>query len=322
MKFAIIGCGSIGSRHARNLISLGHEVYLYDLIVDKATTLARELNAKVYGDLTPADANVDAWIICTPPWKHLELAKLAITHRFHVFIEKPISHTMDGVGDLLKKANESGLTVAVGYQLRFDNGLLKMKELIDSGVIGDVLHISAEYGHSLTKWHPHEDYRKLYTAHRNMGGGIILDASHEIDYVRWLLGDESASHISCYSGTQSDLDIDVEDTADILIRIYSGDERQIMVNIHVDMTQQIYTRWCKVVGSKGDLIWSKGYDGFILHNCTKIPYTKNDPYLDEMKAFIDCVQNGPSRIDISALETLKIAVTALKASQELKALPL
>ena len=140
MKFAIIGCGSIGSRHARNLISLGHEVFLHDVMENKATTLAQELSAKVYDDTTPADAHVDAWIICTPPFKHLETAKLAITQGFHAFIEKPISHTIDGVGDLLKRANESGLTVAVGYQLRFDNGLLKMKELIDTGVIGDVLH--------------------------------------------------------------------------------------------------------------------------------------------------------------------------------------
>ena len=310
MKFAIIGCGSIGSRHARNLITLGHEVYVSDTLPSREEALAGELKCGIYDFKVP----VAAWVICAPPAAHLTIINEAISRNIHVFVEKPISHTMDGVGDMLERANEAGLCVAAGYQLRFDSGLLKMKEMIGAGDIGEILHVSAEYGNNLSKWHPYEDYRKLYTARREMGGGIILDASHEIDYVRWLLGDNYHPVIlSCFANKYSNLDIDVEDSADIMITYYRHSNHKVSVNIHVDMNQQVPTRWCKVVGSEGNLIWSRDYNGFILLNCTMIPVDKNDPYIDEMKVFIDRVQKGPAIIDRGAVETLMIATAALRA---------
>ena len=120
---------------------------------------------------------------------------------------------MDGVDEVISKAKEKNLILQVGYQFRFHPGLRLAKQLLDEDRIGKLLSIRAEFGYYLPYWHPKEDYRNLYTIRL----GIILDASHEIDYVRWLAGSE-VSEVSCFAGHLSSLETESEDTAEINLR--------------------------------------------------------------------------------------------------------
>jgi len=249
LTFLVIGCGSIGKRHAENLLGLGQRVLIYDKDADKMAALV-----KAYPDMMPYDVKshhikIDAFIICTPPNLHIPFAFEGLEHDSHLFIEKPLSHNMDRVDELLHKAEEMNRVVQVGYQLRFNKGLKLVKKMISEGKIGKVQTIRAEFGQYLPNWHMDEDYQNLYTAHKDEGGGIILDASHEIDYVCWLIN-ELPRFVVCKADKLSDLNIDCEDTAEIIL-----DFDGILASIHVDMIQKDYVRHCRITGTKGWLLW-------------------------------------------------------------------
>ena len=128
-------------------------------------------------------------VITTPTASHLSLALEAAEHGCHLFIEKPLAHAWQGVDRLVDLVEHGRLVTLVGCNLRFHPGLRAVKNLLAEKAVGRVIAVRAEVGQYLPDWHPEEDYRKNYSARRALGGGIVLDAIHEIDYVRWLLGE-------------------------------------------------------------------------------------------------------------------------------------
>jgi predicted dehydrogenase len=73
--------------------------------------------------------------------------------------------------------------------MRFHPGIARLKELLNKDVIGKAVSARLQVGHYLPDWHPEEDYRQSYSAIKSMGGGVILDSIHELDYIRWLIGE-------------------------------------------------------------------------------------------------------------------------------------
>ena len=150
-------------------------------------------------------------LICTPPVYHVEEALAALQARAHVFIEKPLSHESSGIQALISEARRRDRMVQIGYNMRFHPGLQILKELVDSGKIGRVLWLNVEAGQYLPDWRPWQHYRESYSARQELGGGIILDGSHELDYICWLLG--RPTEVTCRAEHLSSLDVDVEDSA-------------------------------------------------------------------------------------------------------------
>ena len=109
-----------------------------------------------------------------------------------------------------------GCRFQMGFQFRFHPGLLRCRELIDAGRIGKPLSFRAEWGEYLPGWHPWEDYRKSYSARKDLGGGVLLTLSHPLDYIRWFFGDPE--WIWAMNGKISDLELDVDDIAEIGMR--------------------------------------------------------------------------------------------------------
>src|SRR5690606_21417659 len=114
---------------------------------------------------------------------------------------------------------------------------------------GKPLWANIEVGQYLPDWRPWQNYRESYTARKELGGGIILDASHEIDYARWLFGEVDT--LLCMADKVSDLELNVEDCATVLMRMKSG----MQVDVHLDCIQRHYTRHCKIVGANGTMHW-------------------------------------------------------------------
>ena len=333
MHFLVIGIGSIGTRHIKNLRSLGVEVSVFDKNVDifqphislpdstpqlsRLEELVREYDVH-YADPNNRHVHYDAWIICTPPSSHLEYIVKGMQQFSHIFVEKPISHEMEYLDWVVQTSRNKDIIVQVGYQLRFHPGLVLMKKMLDDGVIGKLLSIRAEFGQYLPLWHPGQDYKTLYTGKKEEGGGIILDASHEIDYVRWLVA-SPVKKVSCYTGHLSELEIDVEDTADILLEF----EDKIIGNIHVDMVQKNYTRKCKLIGETGELEWHYPENVICQYGIDKCIYHSigiSDPYLDEMAHFIKCVEEktAPLVDACSGKKTLEIVSAAKQSAKESK----
>ena len=317
----VVGCGSIGRRHARNLKSLGvRQLGFCDTSPEALRQCREELTGEVFGDYGEAleKFKPDMVLICTPPVYHVEEALAALRAHAHVFIEKPLSHESSGIQALITEGRRSNRNVQIGYNMRFHPGMQILKELIDSGKIGRVLWLNAEAGQYLPDWRPWQNYRESYSARHELGGGIILDGSHELDYTCWLLG--RPTEVICRAEHLSSLDVDVEDSAWIYLTF--SDRRR--AEVHLDFVQRAYTRTCKVVGETGTALWdfssqevrwfSAGEPGW-----KSIPYVfeANDMYVAEMRHFLESLGAGTGpMVDLEQSRDVIRVVEAAKRSSE------
>ncbi|MFC1585959.1 Gfo/Idh/MocA family protein [Fibrobacterota bacterium] len=310
-RFLVIGCGSIGKRHIGNLLKLGVEdITAFDIDKRRLEEVEAGFKVKTLDSLEKAyESSPFAALITAPTNLHLPLAVQAAGHGCHLFIEKPLSHNLDGVDELLDIVKVKKLITLVGCNMHFHPGLRKVKELIDQGVIGNIVSARVEFGQYLPDWHPEEDYRKNYSARKELGGGIILDAIHELDYIRWLLGE--VTDIACFFGKLSNLEIETEDTASMLLRFKSG----AIGEVHVDYVQREYSRTCKITGNEGTITWDVGTACVRCFKTAKgaweeildfSEWNPNHMYLDEMNYFLNC----PEQDVIEGYKVLQLAVKA------------
>lgn len=319
MLVAVIGCGSIGKRHIYNLVSLGvQDVLAYDKDPERLAIAAAECEIdKISSFSEVLSAKPDAVVVCTPTSLHVPIALEAARGGAHLFIEKPVSHNCDGLDELLAEVKKQKLVTMIGSNFKFHPSFLKMKEILLSGVLGKVLSARCQFGQYLPDWHPWEDYRRTYSARSELGGGILLD-SHEFDYMAWFLG--KVDQVFCLLGKLSDLEIDTEDTAAIILRFKSG----TIGEMHLDYSQRTYQRNYEFFGEHGTLQWDFGDRRVWLYSAKgkkwevfEEPrnYDLNEMYVKEMRHFIDCIQSGTKPVtDLgSGCEVLK-AIMAAKVS--------
>ncbi|HAH20830.1 MAG: hypothetical protein A2Y00_03050 [Omnitrophica WOR_2 bacterium GWF2_43_52] len=324
MKYLVVGSGSIGKRRIGILNDLG--ITSID-ICDKSETRMDDVCQKYrvegrYTDYAVALAKKpDVVIICTPPVFHISIAKAAVEAGAGLMIEKPLAHNLDGVDSLIKLIQKKKAIAGVAYTLRFHKGVNLLRNIVEQKIIGKVYSVRAECGQYLPDWHPWEDYRNWYMSKKNEGGGAILDISHEIDYVRWLLGD--AKEVGCFYGTISDLQMDADDVAEILLRFKSG----AISSIHLDLLQRDYRRNCEIIGEKGTVLWDYTTKQIKVFTKEKgcwetIEYKeeRSDMFVEETKHFIKCFEKK-AQIMVSvedAAKTLAIAVSAKESSDSKK----
>jgi len=322
MKVLVVGSGSIGRRHMRNLRALGiQHLAACDPDPDRLAPMVTELGIQPFADFDKAmtATKPDFVFVCTPPVFHVPQALRAVQAGAHVFVEKPLSHTLDGVDELIAEAETRQRVVQVGYNLRFHPGLQKVKQLVEDGIIGQILWTRVEVGQYLPDWRPWQDYRQSYTARRELGGGIILDASHELDYIMWLLG--QPSEVMCMAGKVSALEVDVEDCATVLLRFASGAH----ADVHMDFVQRGYARSCKLAGERGTIIWDSPAHQVRIYQAETdswetIPYISdsNEMYVAEVQHFLGCVDQAMTPlVDLKQAKTvLKVALAAKSAAAQ------
>lgn len=321
MKILVSGCGSIGKRHLDNLKLLqAGKLIAQDISPERCAQIEKQLGIKSYQDFGQAlEAGPEVVLVCTPPSLHIHQALQAARQGCHLFIEKPLSHNLVGVDTLLTEVSRASLTVMVGCNFRFHWGMKLARKLVDSGAVGKPLFIRAQFGQYLPDWHPWEDYRRGYTAQKSLGGGIILDAIHELDYSHWLMG--PASQVFCSAGKLSDLEMDVEDTAEILLRFAGG----TMGEVHLDCVQRSYNRSFELAGSEGTITWS--YQDNVVKSYSAAakkwaelkgpsPYDANSMYVEEMRHFLDCVRaKSTPLVDLpTGKAVLEIALAAKRSA--------
>jgi predicted dehydrogenase len=205
----VVGCGSIGRRHARNLKSLGlRQLGFCDTSPRSAEAMPRGTPRGNFSD----DYNEalrkfkpDIVLICTPPVYHVEEALAALQARSsHVFIEKPLSHESSGIQVLIAEARRRDRNVRSVTTCAFIPAC-RFERAYRFGKIGRVLWLNVEAGQYLPDWRPWQNYRESYSARHELGGGIILDGSHELDYICWLLG--WPTEVTCRAEHLSSLDV-------------------------------------------------------------------------------------------------------------------
>lgn len=299
----IAGFGSIGRRHLRNLRALGHKNFV--LYRTGRSTLPDDeiLDIPVEFDLDKALAHRPvATIVANPTALHMPLALAAARAGSHLFLEKPISHTMDGVSDLRRLVAKNNLVVQVGFQFRFNPVLQKVKRRLEKGEVGPVVSVQAHWGEYLGDWHPWEDWRKSYSAKAKLGGGVLLTLCHPFDYLRWLIGDvESVSAIQSKNGG---LGIDVEDSADVLLQFKSG----ATGNVHLDYIERPGAHYIHIIGQNGIIHWDNLEDNI----------DRNIMFVSEMKHFMSSIAKNEQPLCTldDGIGALRIALGAKRSVKE------
>ncbi len=321
MRFVILGVGSIGQRHLRNLLGLGHEVLAFDADASRLAQVGAAFGVETLpAPAAAGDRKPDGVLICTPPASHLLLARQALAWSAHLFIEKPLAPDSSGVESFLAEAGVRGCRILVGSNLRFFRPLRRVKALADEGRVGRVLSVRAQCGFYLPFWKPGSDYRETYHAQAAQGGGILLDAIHEFDYLRWMFGDvlEIFGTLDRLSG----LAVDVEDFAEVTLRFTSG----VVGQLHLDYLQRSYRRNCEVIGERGTIVWdyidrrvtvfteeADRWEGF----GEPIDANHNEMFVEEMRHFVRCIdgQEAPVVDGAEALASLRLVEAAKVSSR-------
>jgi predicted dehydrogenase len=197
MRFAIVGCGLIGQKRAAAISRLGHMTILaVDRSRDRAGELAESFGARSATDFRAAveAADIDAVVVATP---HAELSAIAtacLDAGKHVLVEKPGGRNLAEVSAVTEAADAAGRVAKVGYNHRFHPAVLKAREIVDRGELGQLMFIRGRYGHG-----GRPGYEREWRFERSIsGGGELIDqGSHLIDLAHWFLGE--------FTGIQAEL---------------------------------------------------------------------------------------------------------------------
>ncbi len=321
----IIGGGSIGKRHLRNLLQLGEKnIFVVEPNEERAKTeIEKEYSVKTFRSLEEAfvDNNFEIAFVCSPSIFHMEQALFCAEKNCDLFIEKPLSHSLENVDKLLELSDDKKLVTMIGSNWKFYPLFKKMKELLENEEIGKVLSARCQFGQYLPDWHPWEDYSQGYSANQKLGGGILLD-SHEFDYLTWFLG--RVKKLACFSDKLSDLEIDTEDVAETILQFENG----IIAEIHVDYLQRFYQRNFEFFGEQGTIIWDTNAKTVVLRVKDKdeqiFPldenYDINQMYVDEVRHFLECVEtrkNSKTTLQ-RGVEVLKLICSAKESAKNNK----
>ncbi len=227
MKICFVGLGSIGTRHLRNLSALLTERkvdFSIDALRSSARPLPEEVNRLINKQYTKIDSlpdDYDIAFICSPTSAHFDdIGRMAGRAR-HLFIEKPVFDKPHDISAL--PLREDGVYY-VACPLRYNSVLQYIKNFTKNTRIYSARVICSTY---LPDWRPSVDYRTVYSAHRDMGGGVSIDLIHEWDYISWLFG--MPERVLYAGGQYSDLELDSDDLA-----LYIGQYSDRLVSLHLD----------------------------------------------------------------------------------------
>ena len=315
----VVGSGSIAKRHIRNL-----REQFPDADVLCVSSSGRPLNknevgaSEVVPDLSTAiSRQPDFAIVASPAPFHLRNADELLVAQVPVLIEKPLCVSFSEMKQFDLSRHTAGIGIA--YNLRFMPAAIKVKTLLDDGVVGPISTAFAEVGQYLPDWRPDSDYRSSVSARKDLGGGALLELSHELDYLNWFFGPFSRALGVIRSTGQ--LDIDVEDNVDALLEL----ERGLMVHVHLDFNQRQPCRRFKAVGKLGTVLWDLMAneisllrpDGLVEKIYADPSYDRNQMYMDQMNAFIRFAQGDAvfgSSLD-SASVVMRL-IESIRASSE------
>jgi predicted dehydrogenase len=298
MNALVVGYGSIGRRHVLNLSKLAciDEITVYTKIKDDFGNTCEKkisfIDASILGlDVITDRYKVDFAIIANETYKHIDAAIALAGKGVHLFIEKPLSHNLEKV-DLLKEiVQKNQIKAFVAYNLRYLPAIQYLKDQISQEVLGNLYFAQIEVGQYLPSWRPNVNYTDSYSAKTEYGGGVALDLSHEVDYMRFLFGEPFLW--KTLKSKTSELEISSED---IFEGIYQY-EQGFMCHVHMDYLQRKAKRKIRIVGSKGQIVcdfigkWidiQAHGDGIRLKE-EKL-FKMEDTYKDELQHFIKTIE--------------------------------
>ena len=248
IKFILIGCGRIGTRHAQHISNMGTLVAVCDVDKAKADVLAKEYNTRAFysvESLLNEGIPADLISICTPNGLHAEHTVKSLKAGFHVLCEKPMALTVHDCGEMIKAAENSNRRLFIVKQNRFNPPVAAVKKAIDNGHLGRIYSVQLS-----CFWNRNEDYYKdSWKGTKDLDGGTLFTQfSHFIDLLYWLIGD--IKDVNAFIGNLGHQGIiEFEDTGVISLLFHNGAIGTI--NYSVNSYQKNMEGSLTIFGEKG-----------------------------------------------------------------------
>ncbi|MDZ7696609.1 MAG: Gfo/Idh/MocA family oxidoreductase [Deltaproteobacteria bacterium] len=249
----ILGCGSVGKRHAGNLSSLDCKISCFDPIKDRVDELAEEINVENSCTVLSeafSSKDLDGVVVASPTAFHPSQTIQALEQGLPVLLEKPAAKSLAEAENVLQVSEKTGVPVLLGYTWRWWPPLARVRQLLDSGKVGRILHVQFHMSAHLADWHPWEPYQNFFMASKEQGGGALLDESHWIDLMLWFFGRPE----SLYGQVErnSGLEIATDDNVDLIVNYADGKR----ITIHLDLYGRPHEKFIRFIGDKGTIFWS------------------------------------------------------------------
>lgn len=252
LNLLVVGVGSIGKRHINNLKYFNKNIDIVDVSKKRINECKNKFKFIKNSFLNYKDAikeqNYDAIFICTPPHKHLEIAFYAAKNRINIFLEKPLGMNTKGWDKVIKLCLKYKLINYVAYCHRHINYIKLAKKLLKKRIIGKVVSGNIRWGSYLPDWHPWEKYNSFYMAKKEQGGGALMDESHGIDLLRYLVGE--VKEVFAVVDTISNLKITSDDNAFLTLRM----KNKSLFHINFDLHSRHPRLSLEILGTLGNLI--------------------------------------------------------------------
>jgi predicted dehydrogenase len=299
----LVGLGSIGRRHLRLARDLMPRADIRVLRHQVSSETSEYANDCFYSIETAVNFAPQIAIIANPATYHVAVAQILADAGVHLLIEKPLSKSLDGISKLIETCQRKSLVISTGYNLRFYSSLQYYKKILDEGIVGKVLSVRCEVGEYLPSWRPVDDYRNGVSARYELGGGALLELSHEIDYLRWIFGE--VEWVKSTLGRQSSLEINVEDTVHLTLGFVAGhDGHQLIGTLNLDFIRQDKTRSCLAIGERGSLRWNGLSGGVELYEKSSARWLVlfshqekiDDSYKKELNNFLEAIAENKAPI--------------------------
>lgn len=252
-RILIVGAGSVGARHADNLRELGAQTGAVDPRKDRRAAFAERFASPVFAGL-PEALDAGGWdgaAICSPTRFHVEQGLACLEAGLPLLLEKPVAMDLESARRLAQGAERCERPVLLGYTWRWWPPLQRVRTELAAGRIGRVLSASFVMSAHLEDWHPWEPLEDFFMAHAELGGGALLDESHWLDQMLWLLG--MPHTISGRVEKISALPISADDNVDLLARFEDGRR----VHLHLDLYGRPHRKEIRFVGETGTLLWTE-----------------------------------------------------------------
>lgn len=310
MKVLIVGLGSIAKKHIINLRNLYPLITIYVVSSSGKTTSSNIEQVNFCKDISEAiKYSPDFAIIASPSTYHFDHAQILLRALIPVLIEKPLTENTEQAEQLVNLAAEVQIPIQIGYCLRYLSSTVFIKKILDEGVIGPIYNVKAHVGQFLPLWRNDKHYRDSVSASSLLGGGVLLELSHEFDYLQWLLG--KLTYQYSFLRNTHELDLEVEEIADVLLTAKNG----AVCTIHMNFIQKTTERYCSFIGKNGHLDWNLLHNTITLHSKELKKTLFDESSLDNNSMYSLMLQDfvGQVRMKrvnhesiISAYETVKL----------------
>lgn len=314
MRAAVIGLGNIAKRHRSNLkqkypnikiITMSASGRFPSELICNSDCIASNIQSII-------DYNVDMAIIASPAPFHSLHAIPLIEASIPVLIEKPVSTSLEDAKAILEAKDKYKVNAGVGYCLKYLPSALFVKKFIESGRAGKALNANIEIGQYLPDWRPNTDYKQSVSAVQKLGGGVLFELSHELDYAQWLFGRLNVEHAVIRNS--GELGIEVEDLANILAKSQSG----CIVSLHLDFLQRQASRKCKIIFSHGSLVWDLIKNEVIWFDEFGEITLFSDELWDKNKMYLNMLSDFTSQNKSASFSSIESSLTVLELIMDLK----